>query len=165
MNLSPSECAAGQACIETTGRVHHLILMTSQFPMINAEPTTAIVLLRNNCISSLHTYVNLRVKMVAASMTAASARVAAKAGRSSASSAPRVAAFSAPMNKNLVRSANGKSFSASVAARVSSVKVCYLFASFRASSVANSSPRSLPLSCDVGVRNVCEFHVHCTLCY
>lgn len=63
--------------------------------------------------------------MVAASMTAASARVAAKAGRSSASSAPRVAAFSAPVSKNLIRSGNGKSLAASVAARVSSVKVRY----------------------------------------
>lgn len=61
--------------------------------------------------------------MVAASMTNASARVAAKAGRSSAPSAARVAAFSAPVSKNLLKPANGKTLSASVAARVSSVKV------------------------------------------
>ena len=65
--------------------------------------------------------------MVAASMTASSARVAAKAGRTSATSAPRVGAFSgfvAPAKMNTIPSVKGSTLSASVAARVSSVKVC-----------------------------------------
>lgn len=65
--------------------------------------------------------------MVAASMTANSARVAAKAGRTSATSAPRVGAFSgfvAPNKMNTIPSVKGSTLSASVAARVSSVKVC-----------------------------------------
>jgi hypothetical protein len=63
--------------------------------------------------------------MVAASITATSARVAAKAGRTSATNAPRVGAFCAPKMGKIPSMSKESTFSASVAARVSSVKVRY----------------------------------------
>lgn len=96
---------------------------------------------------------NSRVNMVAASMTSVSARVAAKAGRTSASSAHRVGAFCAPAQKTVIRSGNGKSFSASVAARVSSVKVRYCRSTIAERGRA-VCPRSWPSIEDVRARTM-----------